>query len=160
MLFRSDGVNDNGLSFVTYYGDADGDTYGDLNNSESYCADPGSPFVTNDADCDDTNASVNPGSTEIWENGIDDDCNPSTSDVSVEDYSIAEFTIFPNPVENLLTVSASNGILENVFIYNSIGMLLKIITPIDSLEVIDMSSWPSGQYIIRVGHLNKTIVKF
>jgi hypothetical protein len=32
-------------------------------------------------DCDDTNPNVNPGMVEIQDNGLDDDCNPSTLDI-------------------------------------------------------------------------------
>jgi hypothetical protein len=33
-----------------------------------------------EADCDDTNAQVNPGASEKLDNGLDDDCNPQTAD--------------------------------------------------------------------------------
>lgn len=49
--------------------DNDGDGYG--NPASSLCPHP-------ELDCDDTNADVNPGMTEVPENGIDDDCNPGT----------------------------------------------------------------------------------
>ncbi len=49
--------------------DADSDGYGDPGSAE--CAHP-------EADCSDANASVNPGRTEIPNNGIDDDCNAAT----------------------------------------------------------------------------------
>jgi hypothetical protein len=58
---------------TTYYGDADGDGYGDPANTTEACSAPAG-YVENDGDCDDTNAAVNPGATEV-ENGIDDNCD-------------------------------------------------------------------------------------
>ena len=67
------GSTDEGLTLITYYADADGDTYGNIAISTSTCS--GAPFgyVLNNTDCNDGNAAINPGATEIC-NGIDDDC--------------------------------------------------------------------------------------
>ncbi|MFM2226977.1 MAG: hypothetical protein RL664_320 [Bacteroidota bacterium] len=154
-----DGAIDNGLVFLSYYADADGDTYGDINNSQSFCSDPGNPFVTNDTDCDDTNVQVNPGATEIWENGIDDDCNPSTSDVSVEELSAFDFNVFPNPVQNVLTIASQGNDLETIHIYNAVGTLITTFNPMGSVTTLDISDWPAGYYVLRIGQINKTIVK-
>jgi hypothetical protein len=154
-----DGLIDNGLVFLSYYADADGDNYGDLNNSESFCSDPGNPFVTNDTDCDDTNAQVNPGAIEIWENGIDDDCNPSTSDVSVEELSAFDFNVFPNPVQNVLTIASLGNDLDTIYIYNAVGSLITTLTPMRSIATLDIADWSSGYYVLRIGQINKTIVK-
>ncbi|TLD40039.1 MAG: putative lipoprotein [Candidatus Jettenia ecosi] len=64
---------------TTFYGDADGDGYGNPQVTTKACSQP-SGYVANNTDCDDTNAAVNPGATEIKKNGIDDDCNASTPD--------------------------------------------------------------------------------
>jgi hypothetical protein len=57
------------------YRDADGDGYGDLGVSVPSC-DGSIPvgYVIDAADCDDTDAGVEPGATEAC-NGIDDDCD-------------------------------------------------------------------------------------
>ena len=52
--------------------DGDGDGYG----SKASCGGAAS-CVTNNADCDDSDASINPGATEIIDDGIDQDCNGS-----------------------------------------------------------------------------------
>ena len=154
-----DGSIDNGLVFLSYYADADGDTYGDINNSESLCSDPGSLFVTNDTDCDDTNALVNPAATEVWENGIDDDCNPSTSDVSVGELTAFEFKLFPNPTSERITISRSSSEVSTLEIFNSLGALVHTSAVFGSQTIIDVSVFPAGYYVVRVNGMSKTFVK-
>jgi hypothetical protein len=57
----------------TYYRDADGDGYGNPNVTTQACSAPAG-YVSNSSDCDDSNAAVHPGATEVC-NGIDDNCN-------------------------------------------------------------------------------------
>ncbi|OUR93337.1 hypothetical protein A9Q87_05155 [Flavobacteriales bacterium 34_180_T64] len=63
-----------GLDLLTWYADADGDTFGNVNVTQEANSQP-SGFVSDDTDCDDTNANVYPGATEIPDNDIDDDCD-------------------------------------------------------------------------------------
>lgn len=57
----------------TFYADADGDGYGDPNGDTDAC--PNTGFVDNAADCDDTDASINPGAEEVCGDGIDNNCS-------------------------------------------------------------------------------------
>ncbi|HBI24416.1 MAG TPA: hypothetical protein DDX84_09510, partial [Nitrospiraceae bacterium] len=69
------GVDDdcNGQVDNTYYQDSDTDTYGNVSISTQACTQPAG-YVTNSADCNDSNASINPGASESC-NDIDDNCN-------------------------------------------------------------------------------------
>ncbi len=71
-----DGLIDNGLTFTTFYADTDQDGFGNQNDSLIACSQP-IGYVSNSSDCDDTNASLNPGATDIPLNGIDEDCSGS-----------------------------------------------------------------------------------
>ncbi|HZH30866.1 MAG TPA: putative metal-binding motif-containing protein [Pyrinomonadaceae bacterium] len=57
----------------TYYRDADGDGYGDAGDRAQSCNAPAG-YISTAGDCNDNNAAVNPGATEIC-NGIDDNCD-------------------------------------------------------------------------------------
>ncbi len=71
-----DGLVDGPVSVeaITWYADADGDGYGGTGVSEVAC-EARSGFVDNDGDCDDGDASVYPGASEIVADGVDQDCD-------------------------------------------------------------------------------------
>ena len=72
-----DGMMDEGIALNGFI-DADGDGYGD--DSVPMVACPGTPmFATVGGDCNDTEASINPGTSESCD-GIDNDCDGSIDD--------------------------------------------------------------------------------
>lgn len=70
-------LNINGINNLStlYYADADQDGFG--NPAISSCVmEPG--YVLDHTDCNDSNAQIHPNATEIYGNGIDDNCNGIT----------------------------------------------------------------------------------
>jgi hypothetical protein len=65
-------IDENGV-MTTWYQDADGDTYGNPNNSVVACTKPNG-FVTNNTDCNDQTNAVYPGKAEVCD-GLDNNCN-------------------------------------------------------------------------------------
>ncbi len=69
-----DGVVDDGVPVSSWYTDADGDGFGDAHSVVDACAQP-ADGVKDAADCDDSDASVHPDATEVFDDGIDNDCD-------------------------------------------------------------------------------------
>jgi hypothetical protein len=71
-----DGVTDpaDAADALTWYHDVDGDGYGDASTASTSCGCPGTDWIADGTDCDDTEASAHPGAEEIWYDGIDGDC--------------------------------------------------------------------------------------
>jgi len=61
------------------YEDADGDGFGNSHVSTETCEMP-EGFADDNTDCNDADAFVNPGATEMPGDGLDNDCNPGTPD--------------------------------------------------------------------------------
>ena len=67
----------------TFYADSDSDGYGDTTDTVEACDAP-SGYVSDDSDCDDIDASINPGEAEVCDTAdTDEDCNGAADDDDV-----------------------------------------------------------------------------
>ena len=62
-------------SQLTYYRDLDGDGYGNASSGTTQACGPNPGWVASNTDCNDNNATVHPGATEVCDNSVDDDCD-------------------------------------------------------------------------------------
>ena len=67
----------------TYYSDSDGDGFGDPNTTQDACSILFG-YVTDNTDCDDGDASINPNASEVCD-GADNDCNTSIPSEELDD---------------------------------------------------------------------------
>ena len=74
----------------TWYEDDDGDGYGDPDTAFEACEVP-AVYVTDGTDCDDTDAAVNPGGTEVCDDDdVDEDCDGDAdeADGDIDTYDV------------------------------------------------------------------------
>ena len=72
--------NCNGFDLTTFFADEDADGFGNPNNTMNFDVEPAPPgFVSNDNDCDDMNADINPSGTDS--NGVDGNCDGTVDEV-------------------------------------------------------------------------------
>jgi|GEM_PF-729684 len=91
------------IGIITWYFDGDGDGFGDDGSAIVDCTSPGSGWTETGGDCSDDDASVNPTSIEICNNGIDDNCNGQVDEGGLamhfdgsNDYLASQFIINAN----------------------------------------------------------------
>ena len=74
-----------------WYPDVDGDGFGDDGVTSEVCP-AATTDVTDNTDCDDADAAVNPAAAETVYNGVDDDCDAGTADDDLDGdgYGIAD----------------------------------------------------------------------
>ena len=111
------GIIDEGV-LKTFYADADRDGYGDTKMAGFACSAPDG-YVSNNTDCDDTKASINPGKTEVCANGIDDNCNGLIDENcgSVPRISINDVTVYESDGVAVLTVSSDRVSTSDIKIH-------------------------------------------
>jgi hypothetical protein len=98
---------------ITYYRDADGDSYGDSDDSQGACSAP-SGYVANSADCDDSDANINPGAPETCD-GTDNNCSGDESDATDATtwYADADDDGLGDPATTLVQCSQPSGYVSN-----------------------------------------------
>jgi|GEM_PF-2529620 len=145
------GLVDDGLVYNAYYFDADLDGYG-TDFYGTTCEDLTSSFALNPDDCDDFNPLVNPGVEEINDNNIDDDCNPNTPDVSVNELaSNSQILSYPNPANSQLNLVVTNNLIgAELVVYDAVGNAISKQVLTNATTHVATSALANGNYIIRV----------
>lgn len=97
---------------LTFYQDADGDTFGTSTQTTLACAQP-SGYASNTLDCNDQNVQIYPGATEVC-NELDDDCNGDIdSEVLETYYADADGDSFGDPNTPVLACNIEAGIVAD-----------------------------------------------
>jgi len=140
-----DGRADEGLPKNRYYLDFDGDGYGNENVFVDTCIGvPPVGFVSDFTDCNDDVAGINPGSQDLADNGIDEDC-------SGLDY-FKQSKVFPNPFTNTVWIHLEYMEEVELSLYSRMGQLVYMQTLVPSANRfrLDLTELPDGVYYFRV----------
>ena len=125
---------DEGLTFVSYYQDLDGDSYGNASVMLSSCTPP-LGYVLNSTDCQDNSASINPAAFDIPGNGIDEDCSGLDAPIVPLILGLYEFTgASACPVtSNLVTSQPVNALFSP---FSNLGVICS-----PTANVFSASAW-------------------
>lgn len=139
------GIIDDNTPYHTYYLDADTDGFGDINNPQEFC-ETTTPegYSTDSSDCDDTDPNINPSMQEIAGNHIDEDCNGE----DLEEFA----TIYPNPINESLSIYITNRENIKVNIYDYTGLVVKQldVTLNYYTHTILLADLKSGFYFVEI----------
>ncbi|MFZ1634070.1 MAG: MopE-related protein [Chitinophagales bacterium] len=147
-----DGFTDENLPILTYYLDADSDTYGDAAIDSVSCTTP-TGYVPNNTDCDDTNAAIYPGAIEIL-NGLDDNCDELIDEgVAINQLSPDALIQINNPVTNNLQINYHGTENINYYIITITGECIHKGQLNAGENIIDMSIFSTGLYFVVTNSL-------
>ena len=76
-------------------------------------------------------------------------------DDAIEEFDADSFTLYPNPVNDMLTIEGEN--LGNVSVYNALGQVIFEIFATDELK-INTSNFESGLYFMKIGNKSQRFV--
>ena len=84
-----------------------------------------------------------------------DDLGVTSSSLGLEDVAVSQFSFFPNPVNNILTIKAQASI-DSITVYNMLGQAVVRSTPNTTDSTVDMSALQTGAYFVQVS-INNTL---
>ena len=147
---------DEGLVFTNYFADNDGDGFGSPAQAFPSCV-PLNGMVTNNGDCNDANANINPIAIEIGGNGIDENCDGQI-DNSIFELN-ASISLYPNPTRSELNIQVNSSIIgSDLYIFDAVGKLVFKQQLLSTQTTVPVSNFADGNYVVRVGEVVKRFV--
>ena len=92
---------------------------------------------------------ANPCFSGSWANTVDFTVNVIQQDLNTGSFDAANFSYYPNPVTDILTLSYSNTISE-VVVYNLLGQQVLTAKPNAPQTQMDVSGLNTGTYMVKV----------
>ena len=83
------------------------------------------------------------------------DTDGSCTTAGIDDVGMSQFTFFPNPVNDTLTIKAQASI-DSITVYNMLGQAVVRSTPNTTDSIVDMSALQAGAYFVQVS-INNTL---
>lgn len=145
------GTNDEGLTFNTYYFDADNDQFGAGIGLVTCQAIPIPGYVLVTGDCDDTNPNVYPGATDISANDIDENCDGVDGYLGLMDVTSVQVGLVPNPSSGVFAIRFNEEVANvNIQVTDMNGkVLFQQLMNGTSLEVSNLRL-STGAYLVHV----------
>ena len=145
---------DNGLTFVTYYLDADSDTYGSADSSISSCA-PVAGYVTNNTDCNDTASSIHPGAVDALGNGIDENCDGIDGVLGLESIATLNLSAFPNPASDVVMINGNLNANVQIRVLSLSGaVVMQNNIAFANTHQLNVSGLTQGTYILAITNVD------
>ena len=150
------GQFDEGLTFLNYYFDFDGDGFG-IGNPTVACS-PITGYATQTGDCDDSNNAVYPGAADSEGNGIDENCDGVDGNLGIENVAL-HIQLSPNPTSDLVQIAFNQSFVGQLFLTDLNGKVLQYHTVSGLSHHLDLSSLQAGTYLIKIASNVHRIVK-
>ena len=153
-----DGEIDEGV-LLTYWRDMDADGFGDAQSDGVLACLPPAGYVANSVDCNDGDASVNPGATEICLDGVDNDCDGVTDCFALR-LEPTSSSLPPSPESFRLRASCTAplqtlGGLSIILAFDATRLRLESVEPVGSspmsLEIIELVDNTAGNVRYAIG---------
>jgi hypothetical protein len=153
-----DGSADNGLTFENWYIDNDGDGFG-AGTPIFACESPGSNYVNQGGDCNNSDATIYPGAIDIPDDGIDQNCDGVDGYLSIQENDVLHAAVIPNPSNGLIQVTVSTLESVQIILTDLNGKACFNAAISNGTAQLDLSHLQSGMYIMNISSASSNIQK-